>query len=129
MEDHQDSGATSSPGQSARRWAQADATVFLDRLAECGNAWIAAAAAGFSPATVYARRRSQADFAARWIAALEAWRASRRQEKHQAPVRSPTWLQPSQGLSKEMQTSFVCSGITSICIVFFTPFGAERTST
>lgn len=53
------------------RWDQADERVFLDTLAATCNVRASAAAAGFSTAAIYWRRRHHPDFARRWASALE----------------------------------------------------------
>lgn len=53
------------------RWDQADERLFLDTLAATCNVRASAAAAGFSTAAIYWRRRHHPDFARRWASALE----------------------------------------------------------
>lgn len=58
----------------AGRWSAKAEKVFLDELADHGNARAAAAAARFSTTAVYARRRNYPEFAAKWAAAKECGR-------------------------------------------------------
>ncbi len=53
------------------RWSDAAETLFLDALAASANVTSAAEAAGFSTVAIYARRRRDAAFAARWAAAVQ----------------------------------------------------------
>lgn len=53
------------------RWSETAEAVFLDTLATTCNITAAAAAAGFTPGTVYYRRRRDPGFADRWRAALD----------------------------------------------------------
>lgn len=57
-----------SPG---RRWTEAAEARFLDALAASCNVTAAAAAAGYSCAAIYKRRRRDPGFATRWQEALE----------------------------------------------------------
>lgn len=53
-----------------RRWTDAAEEIFLDQLAATCNVTHAAAACGFSREAIYARRRRDPRFAARWDHAL-----------------------------------------------------------
>lgn len=54
----------------AHRWTQEDEEAFLDTLACTANVRAAAREVGFSTMAIYARRRRDAAFAAKWQAAL-----------------------------------------------------------
>ena len=53
------------------RWTEEAETVFLDQLAASCNVGLSANKAGFTKGAVYARRRTDPGFAARWQVALE----------------------------------------------------------
>ena len=57
-----------SEGREGHRWSESAEETFFAALESTGNVRAAAERCGFSPATVYALKRSRADFKARWEA-------------------------------------------------------------